>query len=151
MPEKRVFPFLEAVRMVMMKGYRINQTLMIIFFANVISSRRTTLSSAPTVTLLCLCHGIQGFVLFLSSTFTVSKLAKHLVAHDNTTRIDGLPRSDLLLALVFTCPAFNKLLFTLTDGSYFLNRTSLYVAVWPDCRLNHILSRAPARGPCACC
>jgi hypothetical protein len=38
----------------------------------------------------------------------------------------------MLLALVFMslmCPTFNKLLFTLTDGTYFLDRTILYVAV----------------------
>jgi hypothetical protein len=29
--------------------------------------------------------------------------------------------------------------------------TVLYVAVRPDCRLTHILFRAPARGPCVSC
>jgi len=52
-------PISEAVRLVMMvQRYRcINQNL-IFFFA--ISGRGTTPGSAPTVTLISLCHGVQG-------------------------------------------------------------------------------------------
>jgi hypothetical protein len=63
------------------------------------------------------------------------------------SRIDGLARSNLPLALAFTLPTFNKLLLTLTNGTYFLVCTILYVAVRRDCRLTISFFVTPLAAP----
>lgn len=82
---------------------------------------------------------IRFIMSFLFSTFTV--LAKHLVAHLFTSRIDGLLRSNLLLGLALTWPTFNN---------FFSHRWHLFLGphnTLPDCRLNHLLFRVPLAAP----